>query len=121
MAKKCGRRGPKGAPSDKDFKNAAKTAKKRKPQEKEVVVGGAMYKWSFGDVVINILAYTQGAYPSKDVMSMAEAIWKKQAGPKMTLIDMETLLSAGLPQPHLTSWIRKKNRRKKPKSKVLVV
>tara|TARA_S200000501_G_scaffold326762_1_gene325547 strand:+ start:12739 stop:12966 length:228 start_codon:yes stop_codon:yes gene_type:complete len=49
-----------------------------------------MYKWSFGDVVINILAYTQGAYPSKDVMSMAEAIWKKQAGPKMTLIDMET-------------------------------
>ncbi|MAD25008.1 MAG: hypothetical protein CMO44_12635 [Verrucomicrobiales bacterium] len=49
-----------------------------------------MYKWSYGDVVINILAYTQGSYPSKDVMSMADAIWKKQAGPKMTLIPMET-------------------------------
>lgn len=49
-----------------------------------------MYKWSYGDVIINILAYTQGAYPAKDVMAMADAIWKKQAGPKMALIDMET-------------------------------
>lgn len=49
-----------------------------------------MYKWSYGDVVVNILAYTQGAYSAKDVVAMADAIWKKQAGPKMTLIDMES-------------------------------
>ena len=49
-----------------------------------------MYQWSYGDVVINILAYTQGSYPAKDVLTMADAIWKKQAKPQMTLIDMET-------------------------------
>jgi hypothetical protein len=31
--KKMRKKGEKGAPSDKDFKNAAKTAKKRKPKK----------------------------------------------------------------------------------------
>tara|TARA_B100000902_G_scaffold180813_1_gene173749 strand:+ start:2562 stop:2933 length:372 start_codon:yes stop_codon:yes gene_type:complete len=88
VGKRCGKKGLKELLAKRISKKPQRPLRRERLRKSRS--GGAMYKWSYGDVVINILAYTQGSYPSKDVMSMADAIWKKQAGPKMTLIPMET-------------------------------
>lgn len=52
-----------------------------------------MVDWSYGDFVLHLVAYTQGAYTAKEVEALADAVWKKQASPKFHVIQMET-------QPH---------------------
>jgi len=49
-----------------------------------------MRDWTYGDFVLHLVAYTQGAYTAKEVEALADAVWKKQASPKFKVIQMET-------------------------------
>jgi len=49
-----------------------------------------MQDWTYGDFVLHLVAYTQGAYTAKEIEALADVVWKKQASPKFHVIQMET-------------------------------